>query len=698
MQKLGNYMDTTIDPTIKNLVSAIGKAETGKSSTQAYTQSGKSGEFGRFQFMPETWKQWAPEAGVDVKDTSITAQNKVAYNKVKEWKDKGMTPAMIASKWNSGDENKYKQNWKGVNKEGVAYDTPAYTKKVSDYYNELKGQTTQTSIPDVAQPTQQDNGITGNETAGQAGMNALANTIPSAVNFGKGVVKSFNPVNTLNTIGEVGNSFNQGSKEMGAGNLITETIKGLPKAAYETLVPKGIRQAISGDTQGASKTFQEDPFGTVAPVVLAGVGGVKGLAKGEGAKNSASMKGYVDNIGENVKNKVPIPEMKNTYQNINNAVDTGISKTAGLITKPFEYVGGKISNGLGKLTTSTISQLSTLPESGIVQAFKDPNTMSKIEMENNSRGGLAGEVKTAIDTRLKDLTETGQGYDAIRNSTQTIQAPNFMADVLSKNGFKLKNGKILADTNSTTRNTADIGALQKFYDNWGNKTTFTPNEFLNMRGDIAELAKFDKVTGMGKTSASSAISKDIYSKANETMRDPQLQELKALDETYAPEVKFLKQAKKDYFNPDGTLKDGAGNKIANAGNKVELLKRLENIMPGITKRIELLKVVEDMEHAQGGFKVGGYTRGALTGGAILTGNLPAILAAIITSPSMALKIIRAAGYTAQTIAPVINALKIIVGKTNNLEVPTKAGLLNNPISRQDLQSKIPGLFQGNIKG
>jgi len=154
-----------IDPQIKNLVSAIGRAETGDSSPEAYTQKGKSGEFGRYQFMPETWKQWAPESGVDVNDTSIESQNKVAYNKVKQWKEAGLNPAQIASKWNSGDENKYKQNWKGVNEQGVAYDTPTYTQKVSDYYNETKIQSSGYNPKPYSQPGQFDiTGLSATET------------------------------------------------------------------------------------------------------------------------------------------------------------------------------------------------------------------------------------------------------------------------------------------------------------------------------------------------------------------------------------------------------------------------------------------------------------------------------------------------------------------------------------------------------
>lgn len=145
-----------LDPTIKNLVSAIGRAETGDNKDRAYGMRGKSGEIGRYQFMPSTWKQWAKESlGDENAEMSIANQNKVAYDKVKQWKDQGLTPAQIASKWNSGGENKYKENHKGINKYGVAYDTPAYALKVSQYYNELKGQAPQTNIAQAQETTPQ---------------------------------------------------------------------------------------------------------------------------------------------------------------------------------------------------------------------------------------------------------------------------------------------------------------------------------------------------------------------------------------------------------------------------------------------------------------------------------------------------------------------------------------------------------------
>lgn len=136
-------MDTTIDPTIKNLVRAIGRAETG-GSKDPYNAKGASGEFGRYQYMPATWKEWAKEhLGDENAEMSMENQNKVAYNQVKKWKDQGLTPAQIASKWNSGGENTYKTQTPGKNEYGVYYDTPGYVRKVSQYYKELAGNTGQ---------------------------------------------------------------------------------------------------------------------------------------------------------------------------------------------------------------------------------------------------------------------------------------------------------------------------------------------------------------------------------------------------------------------------------------------------------------------------------------------------------------------------------------------------------------------------
>lgn len=689
---------TALDPQAVSLAKAIRQTESGGNPTA----QGKSGEYGAYQYTEPTWAKNSAAAGVNVplKQATLEQQNQVAYNTIKKWKDAGNNPGQIASMWNAGEgePNAYTGTFSngkpstGRNNYGVQYDVPAYAKSVATAYQTLKqGGQVQADPQNPSStanqtPTNQESNITGNETPGQAGMNAIANTPGSALNFGKGVLNSVNPLSAMDTISQIPGAFNEAVKSSG-GILpaIGNTIASIPGELYKGLVPQGIRQAISGDVQGASKSFQEDPFGNAAPAVLGVLGGARAIDSSTAALAKNKMSNYVANIGENTANKVPIPTGKGT--NISGVLDKGVSTVGGLVTKPAGYIAGKVADFAKSTATSIASQLTTLPESGIIQALKSPETMTKLEMDNATRGGLAGELKTALNARLKDLGETGKGYEAVRKSNQTVAVPKgFIADSLAEHGLKIKNGRVVADTNSVTRNTSDLNAINKFYKDWSGKKTLTPNEFLNMRGDLADMAKFDKLTGMGKTRAAETIAKSLRAKANSSMRDTQLQELKALDDSFAPEVDFLRQAKKDYFNPDGTLKDGAGNKIANAGNKAELLKRLENIIPGITKRLQLLKIIEDIKHSNEGFKVGAYTRGALVGGSVLTLNIPAIIGAILTSPGNALAILRGAGYVGAKVAPVLKVLQAIAG-----DVPSK-GLTAGLVSRNASQSQNTGLL------
>ena len=508
------------------------------------------------------------------------------------------------------------------------------------------------------------------DTPFKAGAKTLGNIPRSAWNFTKGIVSALNPLNTLKTISEIGPAYRALKEEGGSAK---DAVKELPKATYEGLVPQGFRQVIAGDIEGAQKTFTEDPIGTVAPVVLSAAGGVKALKKGEIAKNKSATADYVrEPFG-----KTQIPKSKQTWQNVDKAMEKGISQTAGLITKPLGSVGSKIGSAVSTIGRSAISQLTAMAPETISTILRNPKEFSKMAMEEISRGGLAGEIKSKIKERLADLKETGKGYDAIRNSNQTItMKPNFISESLVEHGLKIKKGKIVADTKSSTRNASDIRALQKFYDDWGGKPNLTPSEFLNMRADLADLARYDKLTGMGKSKVSETIGKGMRDKLNKEVRDSQIQELKALDDTYAPERQFLGQVFKDYFKSDGTFKDGAASRIANAGNKAELLKRLEGVVPGITKRIEILKAVEDIQSANG-IKVGTYTRGIL-GGMAITGNVGAIVGMIIAHPSNAVKIIRTAGVTGGALTSVISALKVVGG---DVQIPNS--------------SKVTGIYQKN---
>jgi hypothetical protein len=133
-----------MDKDAVNLAKAIRRAETGGSS-DPYNAKGASGEYGAYQFMPKTWQGWSKQyLGQENAPMSVANQNKVAYLRIKELKDQGLTPAQIASSWNSGGKDTYKTTGeaaKSTNDQGVDYDVPAYVKKVSQNYRAIAGKT-----------------------------------------------------------------------------------------------------------------------------------------------------------------------------------------------------------------------------------------------------------------------------------------------------------------------------------------------------------------------------------------------------------------------------------------------------------------------------------------------------------------------------------------------------------------------------
>lgn len=188
-----------IDPTVKALTSAIGEAETGPSSPAAYTKKGASGEFGRYQFMPQTYKNYAQKYLGDANAApTVENQNKIAYSFVDEKKKAGYNPAQIASMWNAGEgkPNAYKENFKGVNSQGVAYDTPAYAAKVSQLYQQKKAATSG-MVADVPAPQlgqNQDHSLLSDvghtlTDAGTGVSNAVSDTLTGKINPLSGLIQ-----------------------------------------------------------------------------------------------------------------------------------------------------------------------------------------------------------------------------------------------------------------------------------------------------------------------------------------------------------------------------------------------------------------------------------------------------------------------------------------------------------------------------
>lgn len=77
--------------------------------------------------MPDTWVVWSQEVLGYVPALTEHTERYVALKKIQGWLNQGLTARQIALKWNSGRHDKCV---KGVNRQGVAYDSCTYSEKV----------------------------------------------------------------------------------------------------------------------------------------------------------------------------------------------------------------------------------------------------------------------------------------------------------------------------------------------------------------------------------------------------------------------------------------------------------------------------------------------------------------------------------------------------------------------------------------
>lgn len=319
---------------------------------------------------------------------------------------------------------------------------------------------------------------------------------------------------------------------------------------------------------------------------------------------------------------------------------------------------GERAVGAGKnLIKFGTSQITGLAPDTIAEIVTNPTVYRAAQKAGLDRLSLANRVKDALDNRLATLSETGKGYEAIRKGAGQVEVPAGTIDnLLSKYGITLEDGKVRLTAESVPLSQGDISAIESFAKQYGSEQKLSANGFLNARKALSNMASYDAA----KTDLADIIARELRG-AYDELGKKQLGDLEALDSKYAPEIKQLTQLKRDYLNRDGSLKDGAINKIANltGKGKDQVLDRLEQVAPGIGRDIRILKALEDVEYAKGQ-KVGAYARGA-AGGFVLSGGNPAVavISAIVSSPSIAVPILRTYGKL------VINSKKVIdtiVGK------------------------------------
>lgn len=118
----------------ERLANAISQVE----SSGGKNLNGKSGEFGAFQFMPDTWTRISTATAGKALAQTPENERTVATQKIKQLLQGGKTPKEVALIWNTSLGGVEKPIvTKGVNKRGVKFDSEQYAYKVMSAYNGL---------------------------------------------------------------------------------------------------------------------------------------------------------------------------------------------------------------------------------------------------------------------------------------------------------------------------------------------------------------------------------------------------------------------------------------------------------------------------------------------------------------------------------------------------------------------------------
>lgn len=258
-------------------------------------------------------------------------------------------------------------------------------------------------------------------------------------------------------------------------------------------------------------------------------------------------------------------------------------ETRGAFTR--EALGSKVEKALAERTT----KLGITPES-LAQEIETGLTNKNAKLGITPEM-LGQEIQSALNMRTSALSETGAGYGPIRESKVAVKvSPNWIDSTIKDlTGLKIEKGAIKTSGSAILRDSSDVRAMQNLYDVWKpefKKGKLTTDEFLNFRTDLAKISKFERQ--IGKSQPLESMAKLARGRFNESYR-PQLTGLEAIDKEFSAQTKSLRELSKGLVDKNGKLTDTGLAKIAKTTKeKPNVAKQLEAISPGIIKKIEAL--------------------------------------------------------------------------------------------------------------
>lgn len=650
---------TPLDAGVVNLARAIRQQESGGN----YNAVGDNGtSHGAYQWNKDHFAEGAKQFGLNPNDFSPENQDKVAYKQIEAYKNAGYSPDQIASTWNSGSKDPMgKKGTAVINGKPVNYDTPVYVAKVMSNFNQFKQQTpgedTQ-QLNSTGQPVQSESPSIGG---------FAKNVVQSGANFVGGVGEALlHPLKTAQNLGST--ALGVVEKLGGQSNENTQNFDSLVNHFKDRY----------GGVDKLLHTAYTDPVGLAADIsAVLGVGGGAIGAVGKGAE-LGGLTDLADTAGSISKRLGTASELTNPLTPVIKGVGALANKSSGLVSDT-------IGNIIGK-KGSTVRDV-----------VANPQDYTTEQIANTSRAGLAQQVEQGLTSKIESLGETGAAYQPLREVPSAIKVePDFLDNAIRQAAkVDITDGVIKANSASVIRDASDIKELQNIYNTYKPDFlagTMDSNKFLNLRSDLADTANFNK----GLTKNIQRVSADLRSSLNETYR-PQIGGLESTDANYSTQLKELKKLRKGFLDKEGNLTEAATNKIANSLGKGKdaQLGRLEEIIPGITRKLQVLKAIEDLQKESPGIiRTIAETGGV--GAAIAQGNIPllagTIATAIITQPEYAVPLLRAFGKNQELLkAVIVNLSKYTnIGEVSNGSLDT-----SSPTSESQSTGQVPQLPKGN---
>lgn len=393
----------SLDPQVVNLAKAVRDEESGGNPTA----SGKSGEYGAYQYEPGTWAKQSAEAGVNVplQQASLAQQNQVWYTWAKKQKDAGYTPGQIISMQNAGEgePDAYTGKFKdgspstGTNKEGVPYDVKGYAEKVYSKYQQYKGESPQQTAPDTSDPTQKLGQQFGKRVGDAAG--AVSDTLSGKINPISGV---------LQTAGAAGGL---------VGDVTNDALKLIPGVSQaEGLLGKGFG-ALANTEIGQKVIGVGTDFAQAHPELSADIGAVGNIAsaipvfKGLGIAKDV-VGSALTGAGKDALVDAISPEIKaGTKAGATDAAENGTTKSGIL---------GKVT----RVADPEMVEAAPVVKEVAPNFMKLPTFSEKLNSVQKGIGKLAEQLKSNLSTGDVQPLLTSEDIDSLQSSIDKQVAEN----------------------------------------------------------------------------------------------------------------------------------------------------------------------------------------------------------------------------------------------------------------------------------